>query len=165
MDINSTLTNRRGEKLKVEYHEDADPMVGLEGKKLHAVHAFCICDGKMVLVNHPKIGWQPPGGGIEPGETIEEATAREVHEETNMKVLSQKIIGWQDVYDTDGTKRQIRSFCIVEPYGPFVSDPDGEIQEIKMIDPKDYRKYFDWKVVGDRIMERYFEFLKENDNK
>ena len=44
--------------------------------------------------------------------------------------------------------------------GPFVSDPAGTISEIKLIDPKDYKQYFDWKSIGDRIMERALE-LKE----
>ncbi|HEV7702204.1 MAG TPA: hypothetical protein VGO63_02045 [Candidatus Paceibacterota bacterium] len=33
-------------------------------------------------------------------------------------------------------------------------DPDGGITEIKLIDPKDYKKYFDWGSVGDRLMEQ-----------
>ena len=98
--------------------------------------------------------WTPPGGGIENGESHEEAVIREVKEETNMKVLKQKLIGYQDVYEKDRIVRQTRSVCVVEPYGPFVSDPDGDITEIKLIDPKDYKKYFDWGEIGDRIMER-----------
>ena len=57
--------------------------------------------------------------------------------------------------------RQTRSFCIVEPYGDFVSDPDGDITEIKLIDQRDYKQYFDWGKVGDRIMERAIEILGE----
>ena len=98
--------------------------------------------------------WAPPGGGIELGETYEEAVIREVKEETNMKVLSQKYIGYQDIYEPERIIRQTRSVCIVEPYGPFVSDPDGDVTEIKLIDPADYKKYFDWGKVGERLMER-----------
>ncbi len=76
-----------------------------------------------------------------------------------MKVLSQKFIGYQDIYEPDRIARQTRSFCIVEPYGPFVSDPDGDVTEIKLIDPADYKKYFDWGKVGERIMERALSLL------
>ena len=158
MEIISSLVNSRGHELKVIYSE-GDPLKDLEGKILQGVHAFCLCGSEMVLVNHPKSGWMPPGGGIEAGETYEEAVVREVKEETNMRVIRQELIGFQDVCEEDGRiVRQTRSFCLVEPYGDFVSDPDGEITEIKLIDPRDYKKYFDWGIVGDRVMERFFGF-------
>jgi ADP-ribose pyrophosphatase YjhB (NUDIX family) len=156
MEIKSTLTNRAGQVLTTIYSE-GEPLVGLEGKFFLSVHAFCFYKDQMVLVNHPKNGWMPPGGGIEEGETYEEAVVREVKEETNMKVIHQEFIGFQDVYELERVVRQTRSFCIVEPYGDFVADPDGEIMEIKLIDPKDYKKYFDWGEIGDRIMQRAVE--------
>lgn len=153
MQLQSTLTNRLGQILNVNYTE-GDPLSNLEDKILQGVHAFCFYGDKMVLVNHPKSGWMPPGGGIELGESIEEAVTREVKEETNMKIIHQELIGFQDVYEPDRIVRQTRSFCVVEPYGEFISDPDGEIMEIKLIDPKDYKKYFNWGEIGDRIMSR-----------
>ncbi len=157
MQLKSTHTDRLGRSLNVAYSE-SDPLNDLEDKILNVVHAFCFYKDQMVLVLHPKSGWMPPGGSIESGETYEEAVIREVKEETNMKVITQKLIGFQDVYEPDRIVRQTRSFCIVEKYGEFVSDPDGEIMEIKLIDPKDYKKYFDWGEIGDRIMNRAIEF-------
>jgi hypothetical protein len=55
---------------------------------------------------------------------------------------------------------EIKSTCIVEPYGDFVSDPDGDITEIKLIDPKDYGQYVKWGEIGDYIVKRALE-LKE----
>src|SRR3990167_7099383 len=100
--------------------------------------------------------WTPPGGGIEKGETWQEALIREVKEETNMKVLHQELIGFVDVYEMDRTIRQTRSFCVVEPYGDFVSDLDLDegVTEIKLINPSDYKEYLNWGEVGDRIMQR-----------
>ena len=54
-------------------------------------------------------------------------------------------------------------FCIVEPYGDFVADPDGDITEIKLIDPWDYKKYFDWGIIGEHIMKRAMDMKKEKD--
>jgi ADP-ribose pyrophosphatase YjhB (NUDIX family) len=85
---------------------------------------------------------------------------REVEEETNMKVISQKLIGYQDIYENDRVVRQTRSVCIVEPIGEFKSDPDGDVTEIKLINPSDYKEYFDWGVIGDRIMEQALEIKK-----
>ncbi len=164
--LTSTFINKQGETLTVNYHE-SNPLENLTDKIMQGVHAFCIIksydletNGKMVLVLHPKSGWVPPGGGIEQGESFEEATVREVREETNMRVLSQRLIGFQDIQEATRTVRQMRSFCIVEPYGDFESDPDGEIMEIKLIDPKDHKQYFDWGPIGDRIMERVLEFIE-----
>src|SRR3989344_6115787 len=62
MEIKSTLTNRSGQRLKVIYRED-NPLQNLEGKVLSTVHAFCFCDGKLVIVYSPeKKYWTPPGG-------------------------------------------------------------------------------------------------------
>ena len=76
-----------------------------------------------------------------------------------MKVLHQELIGFQDIYEPEEVVRQTRSFCIVEPYGDFVADGDseGDITSIKLINPKDYKKYFDWGEVGERIISRALE--------
>ncbi|MFA6405446.1 MAG: NUDIX hydrolase [Candidatus Paceibacterota bacterium] len=162
MEIKSQLTNRSGQKLDIIYYEGVDPNKNLEGKILSGVHGFCFYNGKLVIVYaENKKYWTPPGGAIEPGETYEQAVIREVLEETNMKVLHQELIGYQDIYEPNRTIRQTRSFCIVEPYGEFTGDPDGDITEIKLIDPKDLKQYIDWKEIGDRILERAVEMFKK----
>ena len=165
MKIKSTLTNKSGQILDYVYYEDIDPLQNLDDKVLQGIHAYCFYGDKMVLVKHPKSGWMPPGGHIENGEAIEGTVVREVKEETNMKVLHQELIGFHDIYEPSRIVRQTRSFCIVEPYGDFIADPDGEITEIKLINPKDYKQYFDWGEIGDRIMERALEMLNKYNEK
>ncbi len=157
MELESEFINGSKELVKIVYRE-ADPLLGLEGKILQGVHAYCFCNGQLVVVHAEKKGyWSPPGGGIEPGESYEEAIVREVMEETNMRVLHQKLIGYQDIFEPTRIVRQTRSFCIVEPIGEFVSDPDGDITEIRIINPQDYKQYFDWGIIGDRIMSQALE--------
>ena len=163
MEIRSKIHRRTGEVFGVVYRED-NFLNNLKGKSLQAVHAYCFYKDKMIVVWADNKGyWTPPGGGIEQGESVEEAVTREVKEETNMKVLHQEIIGYQDIYEPEKIIRQTRSFCIVEPYGDFIADPDCDITKIELIDPQDYKKYFDWNAIGDRIMQRAIELKKKFD--
>ncbi len=163
MEIKSTLTNQSGQVLGVVY-KDINSELDLGDKKIKGVHAYCFYKDKLVLVYAEKKGyWTPPGGGVESGESARDAVRREVKEETNMNVIRQRFIGCQDITEPQGVISQTRSVCIVEPYGPFVSDPDGDITKIELIDPKDYKKYFDWGEIGDRIMARALELKAQMD--
>ena len=154
--------------IKTHWVEDEPTHNMQSNDHIGGVHAICFYGDKIVVVYAPeKNRWTPPGGGVEPGETYEQATVREIHEESNMNVLYHQYIGYQDATDESGKKlpRQARSFCIVEPFGDFVSDPDNDITEIKLIDPKDYKQYFDWGKVGDRMMTLAMEMKKDFDKK
>ncbi len=158
MEIKTTGINRAGEPVNFHYY-DIESEADIKDKKISAVHALCFCGDKLVIVYSERKGiWTPPGGGVEDDETAEEAIIREIKEESNMKVLYHQFIGYQDITGPKEFTTQTRSFCIVEPYGDFVADPDdGEITEIKLIDPKDHQKYFNWGKIGDRIIERALE--------
>ncbi len=157
MEIKSTLTSHTGQTLDVIYR-DLDSSAELGERKVSGVHGYCFFGDKLVVVYAKDKGyWTPPGGGVEAGESPEEALIREIKEETNMRVISQKFIGYQDIFEPTGTVTQTRSLCTVEPIGKFVSDPDGDITEIKLIEPNDYKKYFDWGEIGERIMERVLQ--------
>ncbi len=151
-----------GEPIDIIYN-DVQSELEFTDRAVQLVHAYCFCKDKLVIVYAPKKDiWTPPGGGVEQGESAREAVIREVHEESNMKVLKHRFIGFQDIYEPHGISRQTRSVCIVEPYGDFVSDPDdGDITEIKLIDPALYKQYFDWGEIGDHIMKRALELKAE----
>ncbi|PAQ14643.1 DNA mismatch repair protein MutT [Bacillaceae bacterium SAOS 7] len=58
--------------------------------------AIVIFDEKkqVLLQKRADVGlWGLPSGHVEPGETVEEAAVREVHEETNLHVRIKKLIG------------------------------------------------------------------------
>ena len=158
MEIRSKIKDREGRVFDVVFKEK-DPMIGLQGVRLEVVQAFCFCEGKLVLVYaKEKDRRSPPGGSVEEGESPDEAVVREVFEETNMEVLHKELIGYQDIYLPDETVRQVRYFCKVRPLGDFVSDPDGDITEIKLIDPSEYKEYFDWGEIGEYIMKKSLNF-------
>lgn len=137
MQIKSTITNSNGQ---------------------NAAHAYCFYNDKLVVVyNKIKDHWTPPGGGVEVGESLVDAMHREIKEEVNMKVLHMQIIGYQDIFEPAKTSSQARFLCIVEPFGPFKNDPDGDITKVELIEPQDYKKYFDWGKIGDHLIERALE--------
>ncbi len=159
MEIKSALTNRKGEKCDVVYR-DISSEKELDGRKVSGVHAFCFHKNKIVVVfSETKGYWTPPGGAVEAGETPEEAVSREVLEETNMKVVCQQLIGYQDVFEPTRVVTQTRHMCIVEPLGAFENDPDGDVTEIKLIDPAECKEYFDWGAVGERLIQRALAYV------
>jgi len=143
-------------------YSDTDSFDDLDKTKCTQVYAVCFCDGKMVIVhNGKKDTWGLVGGTIEKGETLEETLKREIQEESNMEVLLFLPVGHQKVIDTRNgdVVYQLRYVCTAKPYGEFVSDPAGSISEIKLIDSKDYKQYFDWGEIGERIVRRAEELL------
>ncbi len=150
----------------VEYqfeYEDLDSFDNLDYSLCKQVYGVCFCDNKIVIGygGHKKT-WGLIGGTIEKGETFEETFKREIIEESNMEIVSWKPIGVQKVIDTrDGSHIfQLRAVAIVKPLGPFVSDPANVINgitEIKHVDPSEYKNYFDWGQIGDRIISRALE--------
>lgn len=165
MEINSQFEHR-GKTYKVKYR-DGVPEIPTDPKILDGVHTYCFYKDKLVIVGHEETKhWTPPGGAIELGETYKQAAIREIAEETNMKVLHLECIGYQDVQSVEGGRifRQFRMFGIVEPHGDFVSDPDGDISEIKLIEPKDYKEHIRWGEVGDWLMKRAMELHKKYTN-
>ena len=157
MEIKSQFTNFEGKTAYVTYN-DANSFDNLIGKKVTQAYGVCFYDGKLLVVrNEKKNFWTPAGGSIEKEETFGQCLVREVQEESNMKVLDFKPIGYQEVKMEGKVFYQLRYVCTVEPHGDFVFDPCGDVTEIKLIDSKDYKQYFDWGEIGDRIIQRALE--------
>lgn len=155
------MKTRSGE---IDYiYRDIENIYEIDQSKARVVHAFCFYGDKLVICHSPSKGekyWTIPGGSIESGETIDQAVIREIKEETNMKVLKHKFLGYIEFIDLDKKipTIQTRSVCIVEPYGEFVTDPDDDITEIKLIDPQDLSQYLNWGEIGEWMVKRAVEF-------
>jgi len=159
--ITSEYIGHSGVKYVFDY-SDCDDFSILPTELCIQTYGVCFYDNKIVIgYGGAKHDWGLIGGTIEKGETFDQTFEREIQEESNMKVLKKLPVGYQKVTDTrDGTFiYQLRYVALVEPYGPFIKDATGAVTEIKLIDPKDVKNYFDWGVIGDRVIERALELL------
>lgn len=162
MNITENYIGKSGTAYKIEY-SDADSFDHLPKDRVKQTYGVCFYENEMVIgYGGQKKDWGLIGGTIEPGETFEQTLKREIQEESNMEVLSSIPIGYQKVTTISNQSfvYQLRYACRVRPYGPFVSDPAESIVEIKLIDPAEYKKYFDWGKIGERIISRATELKK-----
>ena len=148
-----------GGKYIFEYH-DTDSFDHLDYSLCRQVYGVCFYKDKIVIgYGGHKKSWGLIGGTIEKDETFKQTLKREIQEESNMEVLLCLPIGYQKVINTRDNSfiYQLRYVCNTIPYGPFISDPAGSVTKIEIIDPREYKKYFDWGKIGERIINRALE--------
>lgn len=144
-------------------YKDANSFDDLPIEKCKQVYGLCFYNGKIVIgFEKHKKHWVLIGGSRESEEKLDQTLVREVKEESNMRIIKFWPIGSQYVIQEDAY--QIRYCCLVEPYGPFISDPDGDIIKIKFIDQKYFSKYFNWGKIGERLVKRSLNLINKENN-
>ncbi len=109
-----------------------------------AVSAAVVRDGKLLIVRRARPPAQGlytlPGGGVEVGETLAEAVAREVREETRLEIAPVALAGHREVIARDDMGRVERHFVILSFAARWISGepaPNEELAEAKWIDPSE----------------------------
>lgn len=86
-------------------------------------------DGRLLLVKRghaPQIGrWTIPGGKVEPDETLEEAAAREVIEETGLTVRIGRELGVLDIPIDETHVYEVHDFASEYSYGELTPGDDA----------------------------------------
>src|SRR4029453_6702349 len=85
-------------------------------------------DGRIFLVKHSYVsGWHLPGGGVEAGETLVEAVARELQEEGNIDVTEPPRLHGMFFNDRDSRRDHVALFVVREFPQSAAPVPDHEI--------------------------------------
>ena len=85
-------------------------------------------EGRVFLVKHSYVsGWHLPGGGVEAGETLVEAVARELHEEGNIDVTEPPRLHGMFFSDRDSRRDHVALFIVRAFRQSAAPVPDHEI--------------------------------------
>jgi ADP-ribose pyrophosphatase YjhB (NUDIX family) len=127
-----------------------DPAAPRADSVVPAVSAIVTdADGRILLIRRTDNGyWSIPGGGLEPGESLRQAVAREVNEETGMDCEATGLVGiYSDpdpghvaAYD-DGEVRQEFSICFTTRLLGGEIRTSGESSEVCFVAPSDLAGY------------------------
>jgi 8-oxo-dGTP diphosphatase len=86
-------------------------------------------DGRLLLIkrgHEPGAGlWSLPGGRIEPGETDQQAVAREVLEETNLRVRCGRLLGTAELPAPGGAVIDVSDYLAVVTGGELAAGDDA----------------------------------------
>ena len=109
-----------------------------------AVSAAIVRDGKILVVRRarpPAHGlYSLPGGVVETGETLAEAVAREVREETALEIEPLALAGFRETIARDADERVERHFvilCFAARWKAGEPRLNEELSEARWLDPAD----------------------------
>jgi ADP-ribose pyrophosphatase YjhB (NUDIX family) len=104
-------------------------------------------DGRILLIRRTDNKfWAIPGGGLEPGESVSQATAREVKEETGIDCEVTGVVGIYSnpnhvaAYD-DGEVRQQFSICFTTRLLGGTPSTSSESSEVRFVSPDEIPNY------------------------
>ncbi len=107
-----------------------------------AVSAAIVRDGKILVVRRARAPghglYSLPGGVVEVGETLKEAVAREVREETGMTIEPVALAGFREAIVRDADSRVERHFiilCFAARWRKGEPVLNEELDEARWIDP------------------------------
>jgi ADP-ribose pyrophosphatase YjhB (NUDIX family) len=103
-----------------------------------AVSAAVFRDGRVLIVRRPRPPahglYTLPGGGVELGETLEQAVIREIREETALEIEPVALVGFRQAIAHDAAGRVERHFVILPFAARFISGEISVSEELAAAD-------------------------------
>lgn len=146
-----------GRKYEFSFTDEIDG----SGICVDGVKAICFYNSELLIVKSSGGNWDHPGGGVEENENYIEGCKREIIEESNMEVVDHRIIGFQVVKNINKGTNYWLAFiaCKVKPISDFVSDPDNDIVDIKIINPDEHERYLKYGELGEYLISKSKKLL------
>jgi len=115
-------------------------------------------DGGIVMIerSNPPLGWALPGGFVDYGESVEEAVAREIKEETSLDFINFKQFKVYSKGDRDPRFHTASVVFIGEGRGSLKADSDAKASGVFKVDSLPEEIAFDHR----KIVEDYIQFGK-----
>jgi 8-oxo-dGTP diphosphatase len=147
--------------------------------EINAAFAILEQEGRLLLVSEmrrldgqPRLCWDIPGGGAEPGESLEEALVREVREETGFTVEPVDLAFMIERFgfrSPDPTRRGRFYFFIARRVAGELLPTDPDIreaafkswEEVRSLCTQDYHREF-WRWVDGGRSRRYFLTIRDS---
>jgi len=95
-------------------------------------------EGRIILVRHTYVkGWFLPGGGVETGETLEQAIEKELREEVNVRIASRPRLISMHKNPNASKRDHVAMFHIDEWTQTAMPEPNREIAECRWVPKHD----------------------------
>jgi len=115
----------------------------LKGKVPLIPQAVVLRNGEVLLVKRDSPAlWELPGGGILPGETIEDALRREVQEESGAPIEVIELLGW---YERTGFRAHLSPTYICKSLSENLMSGSDDVIDVRYFPLKDLpQNIFPW---------------------
>ena len=125
--------------------------------------------GEVLLQNRVKNDWRGyalPGGHVEPGESIVQATIREMKEETGLTILQPQLCGVKQ-FPIENGRYLVFLFKTDKFTGELISSEEGEMKWIPLKDLEDYDTVSDLRQLLDVMLRdnlTEFQYILDGDD-
>jgi ADP-ribose pyrophosphatase YjhB (NUDIX family) len=127
-----------------------------------SARALVVKDRKLLLVGHTPEYWYTPGGRLEAGESLTNCIAREVFEETGLKVKAGELVHVFEFYDDSEKSHKVECYFLA-----FLEEGSLPLEWTDLGGEVKYRKFFTLEEIRQRqnILPSFLSkgfWLKEN---